>query len=212
MVFFFTSSDGLVIYMGKNKFENEDLIRFAHPEDVWFHVSDHSSAHVYLRMEVQPFESRAGGRYVDLDNLPPQSVEECMQLTKANSIEGCKKSEVQIIFTPATNLLKTPDMDIGQVDFKNRSLTRIRTIQTDRNMIKALAKQRTESYPNLSLLRDQREEKELSDKRAFDKQRRKTEAEIAVKEREEEDQRTYASFMLRENMTSNKQRPSEPFM
>ena len=212
MVFFFTSSDGLVIYMGKNKFENEDLIRFAHPEDIWFHVSDYSSAHVYLRMEVLPYEARAEGRYFDLDNLPLQSMEECMQLTKANSIEGCKRGEVQIIFTPATNLLKTPDMDIGQVDFKDRSLTRLRTIQTNRSMIKALAKQRAESYPNLSLLHDQREEKELSDKRAFEKMQRKTAAENAVKAREDEDTRTYSSFMVRENMTSNKEGPSEPFM
>jgi len=212
MVFFFTSSEGLTIYMGKNKFENEDLIRCAHPEDIWFHVSDYSSAHVYLRMEVLPYEARAEGRYFDLDNLPLQAMEECMQLTKANSIEGCKRAEVQIIFTPATNLLKTPDMDIGQVDFKDRSLTRLRTIQTDRAMIKALARQRTESYPNLSLLHDQREEKELSDKRAFEKQQRKTEAENAVKAREDEDTRTYSAFMVRENMTSNKDRPSEPFM
>ena len=36
--------------MGRDKFENEDLIRFGQPEDVWFHVDDHSSAHVYLRL------------------------------------------------------------------------------------------------------------------------------------------------------------------
>ena len=36
--------------MGRDKFENEDLIRFGLPEDVWFHVDDVSSAHVYLRL------------------------------------------------------------------------------------------------------------------------------------------------------------------
>ena len=40
-----------LIYVGKDKFENEDLIRWSWPEqDIWFHVDDLSSAHVYLRL------------------------------------------------------------------------------------------------------------------------------------------------------------------
>ena len=50
MVFFFTSLEGYVMYMGADKFENEDLIRYGIPEDLWFHVDDLSSAHVYLRL------------------------------------------------------------------------------------------------------------------------------------------------------------------
>ena len=37
--------------MGKDKYENEDLIKYGLPEDVWFHVDDLSSAHVYLRQK-----------------------------------------------------------------------------------------------------------------------------------------------------------------
>ena len=37
--------------MGKDKFENEDLIKYSFPKDIWFHVDDLSSAHVYLRLE-----------------------------------------------------------------------------------------------------------------------------------------------------------------
>ena len=51
MVYFFVCSvDGVVVYMGKDKYENEDLIKYAYHEDLWFHVDDMSSAHVYLRM------------------------------------------------------------------------------------------------------------------------------------------------------------------
>ena len=50
MVFYYTSEDGHVIYMGKDKYENEDLIKYGFQEDVWFHVDDMSSAHVYLRL------------------------------------------------------------------------------------------------------------------------------------------------------------------
>jgi len=54
MVFFFTSAshpESAVIYMGKDKFENESLIEYSFPHDVWFHVDGLSSAHVYLRLE-----------------------------------------------------------------------------------------------------------------------------------------------------------------
>jgi predicted ribosome quality control (RQC) complex YloA/Tae2 family protein len=50
MVFFFEASDGHLIYMGKDKYENEDLIKYGLPTDIWFHVDDLSSAHVYLRL------------------------------------------------------------------------------------------------------------------------------------------------------------------
>jgi len=51
MVYYFETSDGHLIYMGKDKFENEDLIKYGWEEDIWFHVDDLSSAHVYLRMK-----------------------------------------------------------------------------------------------------------------------------------------------------------------
>ncbi|EGR31345.1 coiled-coil domain protein [Ichthyophthirius multifiliis] len=51
MVFWFESSDGHIIYMGKDKYENEDLIKYGWDEDIWFHVDDLSSAHVYLRLK-----------------------------------------------------------------------------------------------------------------------------------------------------------------
>ena len=38
MVYFFTSTTAagtFTLYMGRDKFENEELIRFAWPEDVW---------------------------------------------------------------------------------------------------------------------------------------------------------------------------------
>ena len=43
--------------MGKDKYENEELIKFAwHDVDIWFHVEDLSSAHVYLRLK-EPVEN-----------------------------------------------------------------------------------------------------------------------------------------------------------
>ncbi len=51
MVFYYRTVDGHLVYKGKDKYENQLLIKFALPEDVWFHADNYSSAHVYLRME-----------------------------------------------------------------------------------------------------------------------------------------------------------------
>jgi len=80
MVFYFTSNvvdPPAKLYMGKDKEENEVLIRWGWPEDVWFHVDKLSSAHVYLRLE----EGQT------IDDISEDLLQECCQLVKANSIE-----------------------------------------------------------------------------------------------------------------------------
>ncbi|KAF7799419.1 hypothetical protein EIP86_010653 [Pleurotus ostreatoroseus] len=97
MVLFFSSNvvdPPAVVYMGKDKYENEDLIKYAWPQDVWFHVDKLSSAHVYLRMP----------EGMTWDAIPESLLTDCAQLVKANSIEEPKK---------------TGDMAVGQVSFHN---------------------------------------------------------------------------------------------
>ncbi|CAE6406442.1 unnamed protein product [Rhizoctonia solani] len=111
MVLFFTSNavnPPAIIYMGKDKEENEDLIRYGWPQDVWFHVDKLSSAHVYLRLPAN-IES--------WEKIPQELLTDCAQLVKANSIEGNKKDNLAIIYTPWDNLKKTGDMAVGQVAF-----------------------------------------------------------------------------------------------
>ena len=50
MVYYYSILEGNTIYMGKDKFENEKLLENYWEEDVWFHVDNYSSAHVYLRL------------------------------------------------------------------------------------------------------------------------------------------------------------------
>lgn len=57
---------------------DEDLIRYAWPQDVWFHVDKLSSAHVYVRVPDG----------LTWDTLPEPLLTDCAQLVKANSIEG----------------------------------------------------------------------------------------------------------------------------
>ena len=55
MVFYFTceykdpGGEPYIVYMGADKYENEGLIEWGQTRDVWFHVDNLSSAHVYLR-------------------------------------------------------------------------------------------------------------------------------------------------------------------
>ncbi|RTG88722.1 uncharacterized protein DC041_0010460 [Schistosoma bovis] len=65
------------IYMGEDKHENDELIRWGWPEDVWFHVDALSSAHVYLRLK----EGET------LDDVPTAVIQDCAQLVKENSIQ-----------------------------------------------------------------------------------------------------------------------------
>ncbi|KDQ62139.1 hypothetical protein JAAARDRAFT_122092 [Jaapia argillacea MUCL 33604] len=112
MVLFFTSTatnPPTILYMGRDKVENEELIKYAWPQDIWFHVDKLSSAHVYLRM----------ADIMTWDKLPEALLTDCAQLVKANSIEGNKKDNLTIIYTPADNLKKTGDMAVGQVSFHN---------------------------------------------------------------------------------------------
>lgn len=56
--------------------------------------------------------------------IPDKVLLDCCQLVKANSIEGNKKNNISIIYTPAANLKKTGDMAIGQVSFHKDKLVR----------------------------------------------------------------------------------------
>lgn len=47
---------------------------------------------------------------------------DCAQLVKANSIEGNKKNDVRVVYTPASNLRKESGFDVGQVAYHNSKL------------------------------------------------------------------------------------------
>ncbi|KAI9322686.1 hypothetical protein BX666DRAFT_2017202 [Dichotomocladium elegans] len=123
MVLYFESrvvDPPITIYMGRDKFENEDLIKYGFPED--FHVDKLSSAHVYVRL-------RPGQTW---DDIPEEVVEDCAQLVKANSIEGNKRNNITVIYTPWSNLKKTPGMETGQVTFFNHK--KVRRVHVERRI------------------------------------------------------------------------------
>ncbi|EDW30631.1 GL26886 [Drosophila persimilis] len=117
MVFYFKSNiiqPPAILYMGRDKHENEELIRWGWPEDVWFHVNNLSSAHVYLRLK--PGQT--------IDDIPSDVLVDAAQLCKANSIQGNKVNNLEVVYTMWENLKKTPDMEPGQVAYVNEGAVR----------------------------------------------------------------------------------------
>lgn len=159
----------VTIFMGKDKFENEDLIKYGLPNDVWFHVDRLSSAHVYIRCvegransatevqisclrsqyqsasvrpvpfrpqqllsfndcttiineERQPYSRQFNDSYIFqasrlpegmmFDTIPQETLEDCCQLVKANSIQGNKQKNVDIVYTPWENLRKSAGVSL----------------------------------------------------------------------------------------------------
>merc|ERR1711879_1125663 len=150
MIFFTCCDENFIIYMGVDKHENEPLIRWGWPEDIWFHVDSLSSAHVYLRCPEK----------MNPEDIPEEVVEECCQLVKNNSIKGSKLSDTVICYTPWENLHKRGDMDIGTMGFHDQSGVRKRRCTKDKKTIKRIEKTRREEEVDYQLSREKRDRKE----------------------------------------------------
>lgn len=122
---------------GFDKCENEELIKYHTPNAIWFHVDSYSSAHIYCLL---PDE-------MTFDSMPTDLINECAQLTKYNSIEGCKKNNITICYTPADNLLKTSDMEVGAVGFKNsKQVKRYFVKEKDHDLVRYFKKNIIEDH------------------------------------------------------------------
>ncbi|XP_050804894.1 coiled-coil domain-containing protein 25 isoform X2 [Gopherus flavomarginatus] len=181
MVFYFTSSD-------------EDLIKYGWPEDIWFHVDKLSSAHVYLRLH----------KGQTVDDIPKEVLIDCAHLVKANSIQGCKMNNINVVYTPWTNLKKTADMDVGQIGFHRQKDVRTVTVEKKVNeILNRLEKTKVERFPDLAAEKEARDREERNEKKAQIQEMKRKEKEEMKKKKEMEDLRSYSSLMKSENMSSN---------
>lgn len=191
--------------MGVDKHENEDLIRWGWPEDIWFHVDKISSAHVYMRL--QPGQS--------FDDLPSQLIDDCAQLVKANSIKGNKMTNVRIVYTMWENLKKTGDMDVGQVGFKRDKDVRYVTVEKRLNeIVNRLEKTRVEKPVDYRKEREERDQLEREDKKRLLREQKKQEDEEEKRKAEEREAKSYSNLFKSKNMVSNKdtENDSDDFM
>ena len=184
------------MYMGRDKFENEDLIKFGWNCDLWFHVDDLSSAHVYLRLP----------KGFTLDTIPESVLEECSQLVKANSIQGNKEDNIKIVYTMWSNLKKRKSMATGQIGFHDRKACHFTKVEKRKNeIVNALNK--TKEEKDSSFIKTSWEEYQRKE-RQKERRRKKKEAAEIKKLKEEEAKaaklRSYEGVMDNENdMTSN---------
>ncbi|KAK4157469.1 coiled-coil domain-containing protein 25 [Chaetomidium leptoderma] len=205
MVFYFTSNvvdPPAYVYVGKDKFENEDLIKFGWEED--FHVDKLSSAHIYLRL-------REGETW---DNIPEELLTDLAQLTKANSIEGNKKDSITIIYTPWSNLKKDGSMAAGQVSFKdNKKVKRILVPQRENPIVNRLNKTKVEKHPDLKQEKDDHLRELRKVDQATQLARKKEEARVAKERQEKKWQKDHAydELFTEDNMaaTSNQDRDAD---
>lgn len=108
--------------------------------DVWFHVDSLSSAHVYLRLP----------EGVAIQDIPPDTLEDCLQLVKANCIQGNKQNNLHVVYTPASNLRKTAGMDVGQVGFHHQSaVIRVPILKRINEIVNRLNRTKEERHVDL---------------------------------------------------------------
>ncbi|KAF7324180.1 NFACT-R-1 domain-containing protein [Mycena kentingensis (nom. inval.)] len=193
----------ITIYMGKDKVESqlasyhpsgdpsssqtdEELIKYALATDIWFHVDKLSSAHVYLRL---PEDGS-----MPWDAIPKALLDDCAQLVKANSIEGNKKDNLTIIYTPADNLKagKTGDMAVGQVSFHNdRRVKRVHVEKRLNPIVNRLTKTKLERAVDHEAERVEREKRDGAARRAVANEKKKADAELAKQREADKKARSY---------------------
>lgn len=90
-----------------------------------------------------------------IDDIPSAVIEDAAQLVKANSIEGCKRNNIDVVYTMWENLKKTPAMDVGQVSFhRDKDVRKIRVEKKINEIVNRLNKTKTESHPGEMLDRN----------------------------------------------------------
>ncbi|CAL7948461.1 unnamed protein product [Xylocopa violacea] len=197
MVYYFTSEvvqPPVTLFMGVDKYENEDLIRWGWPEDVWFHVDKYSSAHVYLRLRLGQ----------TIDDIPSAVLEDAAQLVKANSIEGNKMNDVDVVYTMWSNLKKTQGMEVGQVCFhRDKDVRKIHVAKRINSIINRLSKTKRSEQVNLRMEREQRDKNEREDKKKLLREQKEKEKTEEKRRKEEAEMRSYNSLFNASNMTSN---------
>ncbi|MGM0492318.1 MAG: Rqc2 family fibronectin-binding protein [Armatimonadota bacterium] len=77
------TSQGYALLYGKSGEENDEVLRAAQPDDLWFHVKDHAGPHVVLRSDGRP------------DEVPEEAVLEAARIAAALSSQR-RDSKVEV--------------------------------------------------------------------------------------------------------------------
>jgi predicted ribosome quality control (RQC) complex YloA/Tae2 family protein len=140
------NSSRFLVYMGKDKYENTELLQLAESEDLWFHVQHVSSAHVYLKYTGAARPSPSETSVV---------VTALAQLVKMNSIEGSKSDCVDVVYCKVSNLQSASggEKSAGLVHIKNESACSfVKGVRSEKEAEKLFKKCKFEPHDGLQQL------------------------------------------------------------
>lgn len=121
-----------------------------------------------------------------LDDVPMAVIEDAAQLVKANSIEGNKMNDIDVVYTLWENLHKTESMDVGQVGFhRQKDVRKIRVSKRCNDIVNRLKKTKEEKVVNFQEQRDLRDRRERENKKKIFKQAEEARKEEEKKRKEE---------------------------
>ena len=121
-----------------------------------------------------------------IDDIPSTVLEDAAQLVKANSIEGNKMNDVDIVYTMWSNLKKTQGMEVGQVGFhKDKDVRKIHVAKRVNTIVNRLNKTKRSEQVNLRNEREQRDKNEREDKKKLMREQKEKEK-VEEKRRQEE--------------------------
>lgn len=128
------------------------------------------------------------------DAIAPALLDDLAQLTKANSIEGNKRDNVTVIYSPWSNLLKDGSMAVGQVGFRSdRLVRRVHVRQRENAVVNRLNKTRTEvAGPDLRAEREAHDEEKRKVERMGAQEKKAEEARVARERAEKKWQKDHA--------------------
>ena len=123
---------------------------------------------------------------------------------KANSIQGNKVNDVDVVYTEWSNLRKDGDMNAGQVGFNNaKAMKKIRVARREESVIKRLNKTcREEETSTLREAREKRDADEVRQRRAVAREKRKEEARQLEEKQKADEILHYAGFFKEEDMNA----------
>lgn len=125
-----------------------------------------------------------------IDDIPSAVLEDAAQLVKANSIEGSKMNDVDVVYTMWSNLKKTQGMEIGEVGFhKDKDVRKIHVTKRINTIINRLNKTKRSEQVNLRAEREQRDKNEREDKKKLLKEQKEREKAEEKRRKEEAEMR-----------------------
>jgi len=101
-------------WVGSNAIDNWNIIDKADQNDLWFHLSDHASAHVILRISSDN---------LTVKKISKQTLIHCAQQCKLNSKFSNISNKMKVIYTEIKNVSKGEN--VGQVYTKKISIIHV---------------------------------------------------------------------------------------